>query len=299
MRTILVGLGSQGKKHKQVSEGDIVVTVDPCNPIAGWKDIKDIPINLYDAAIICTPNQVKNPIIEYLLDNKKHIMVEKPLIGTSEELNTLWRIQQKEKVALYTAYNYRFEPHIVQLKKILDNQELGELYTIKIFLGNGTAKNVKDSPWRDQGRGVLEEIGSHQFDLVQYFLNDYNIDFPYVLVTNHENLAWDHTIFHSEGNPLITIESTYCYWKNTFTIDVTGELGSVHINGLLKWGSSTLRTQKRIFPSGVPIENVNYSVDSDPTLYLQYEYFKELCKIGGTNIDTSIWINNIFNEVQV
>jgi len=298
MKTVLIGLGSQGQKHFRVSGKDIIAIVDPLQKVK-YKNIKEVPLNTYNAAIICTPNQEKIPIIEYLLDNKKHIMVEKPLIGTSEELENLWLMQQKQKVALYTAYNYRFEPHIVQIKDILDKETLGEIYSIRIFLGNGTAKNVKESPWRDKGRGVLEEISSHQFDLVQYLLNDEEIEFPYILVSNFENLAYDHVILHSEGNPLITIESTYCYWKNTFTIDITGELGSVHINGLLKWGSSTLRTQKRIFPSGVPIENVNYSVDSDPTLQLQYEYFKELCKVGGTNIDTSIWINNIFNEVQV
>ena len=301
MRTIIIGLGSQGQKHLEVAKEDVIASVDPINEEALYSDIRGIPLDLYDAAIVVTPNQEKLAIIMYLLENQKHVMVEKPLIGKAEELEILKEEQQKRNVTLYTAYNYRFEPHIIKLKELIDNNTLGEIYTCRIFLGNGTAINVLESPWRDKGRGVLEEISSHQLDLIHYLFDDESIawiDFSgCVLASNFENKAYDHIILHSPDEKLITIESTYCYWKNTFTIDITGKLGSAHLDGLLKWGFSELTIRERIFPSGVPKEQVFVSTEKDPTLELQYEYFKELCKTGGTNIDTDIWINNIFNEV--
>ena len=140
----------------------------------------------------------------------------------------------------YRAYNYRFEPHIVKLKELIDNDTLGEIYTCRIFLGNGTAINVLESLWSDKGRGVLEAISSHQLDLIHYLFDDESIDFPRVLAAKLENKAYDHIILYYPDEKLITIESTYCYWKNTFTIDITGKLGSAHLDGLLKWDNSNL-----------------------------------------------------------
>ena len=84
MRTIIVGLGSQGKKHLEVAHTDVIATVDPINEEALYSDIRGIPLDIYDAAIVVTPNQEKLAIIMYLLENQKHVMVEKPLRGTAK-----------------------------------------------------------------------------------------------------------------------------------------------------------------------------------------------------------------------
>ena len=38
-----------------------------------------------------------------------------------------------------------------------------------MFYGNGTARLVRDSDWRDQGSGVLHDLGSHLLDTVAYW----------------------------------------------------------------------------------------------------------------------------------
>ena len=52
------------------------------------------------------------------------------------------RISFKNKCILYSAYNHRFEPNIIKLKKDL-NLHKSKIYNIRLFYGNGTAKNVK------------------------------------------------------------------------------------------------------------------------------------------------------------
>ena len=39
-------------------------------------------------------------------------------------------------------------------------------------------------------------------------------------------------------------------WKNSFNLDVIGEKGSAHINGLCKWGPSTLEIRKENYLVG-------------------------------------------------
>ena len=46
MRTVIIGLGSQGKKHLEVAHTDVIATVDPINKEALYSDIRGIPLDL-------------------------------------------------------------------------------------------------------------------------------------------------------------------------------------------------------------------------------------------------------------
>ena len=41
-----------------------------------------------------------------------------------------------------------------------------------MFYGNGTARLVRNSYWRDQGNGVLSDLGSHLVDTSKFFFDD-------------------------------------------------------------------------------------------------------------------------------
>ena len=65
------------------------------------------------------------------------------------------REREEAGVVLYTAYNHRFEPHYVRMRDLIASGALGRIYCCRMFYGNGTARLVRDSAWRDQGAGVL------------------------------------------------------------------------------------------------------------------------------------------------
>jgi hypothetical protein len=96
---------------------------------------------------------------------------------------------------------------------------------------------------------------------------------------------------------MIRIEGTLLSWRNWFTLDVVGEKGSAHVVGLCKWGPSSLIVRTRVLPSGKPPEESRVLEQSDPTWALEYEHFKRLCRTGGTNIATDIWINDLLNGI--
>ena len=79
MRILIVGLGVQGKKRKSTLKNHNVITADIINKFADYKCIKDVPITDYDVVFLCTPDKEKYKIIKYCIENKKHILVEKPL----------------------------------------------------------------------------------------------------------------------------------------------------------------------------------------------------------------------------
>ena len=196
MRVVVVGYGVQGKKRRRVAGTDFVGIVDPVAADADWRDIAAVPLDRYDAALVCTPDEPKIEILSYLLGNGKHALVEKPLHAANEgELDALERTARATGAVCYTAYNHRFEPHYVRMRDLVKSGVLGDIYRCRMFYGNGTARLVRDSAWRDQGAGVLPDLGSHLLDTARFWFGDIGDDFRLVSVSRFENRAPDHVVF--------------------------------------------------------------------------------------------------------
>ena len=277
----------------------MAVTVDSIQPQAVYKQIEAVPSDEYDAALVCTPDAAKLPILRYLLGHGKHVLVEKPLLGDRpQDLQELEETAKNRRAVCYTAYNHRFEPHLVKLKGTLESGQLGRVYSARFFYGNGTARDVRNSSWRDQGFGVLTDLGSHLLDTILFLFGPLEGRCRRWRADRFENRAYDHFSFGFYGPLPIDCEMTLLSWRNTFHADVYGELGSAHVDSLCKWGPSTFTLRRRIFPSGRPNEESNRLVCADPTWALEYEHFKALCQSPQTNIQNDVWIQSKLHELM-
>ena len=298
MRVIVVGLGVQGRKRLAVAGKEAVATVDPLNAEAHYKRIEDVPLSSYDGALLCIPDEAKLEIIAYLLSNRKHLLVEKPLFAADPaDLIRLKALTEKNRIVCYTAYNHRFEPHFVRMKQAIESGQLGKIYCVRMFYGNGTARLVRDSAWRDQGAGVLPDLGSHLLDTALFWFGKPSVPFDIYSCNRFENNSFDHFSFGANGAPVLQLEMTLLNWRNHFYADVFAEKGSAHIQSLCKWGPSTFTLRQRKLPSGRPDEESVTLVEADPTWELEYRHFKRLCANGESNIDNDIWINTVLNDL--
>lgn len=298
MRVIVVGLGVQGIKRQAIAGKEVVATVDPVQAAADYKSLTDVPLDSYDAALVCTPDDAKIELLTFLLNNGKHLLVEKPLLATANnELEALAKIAYTKGVVCYTAYNHRFEPHFQRMKQTIDSGRLGKIYCVRMFYGNGTARLVRNSPWRDQGMGVLPDLGSHLLDTLLYWFGKPAAPFEIYSCNRFENRSFDHFSFGANGSPVLQLEVTLLNWRNHFYADVLAENGSAHIQSLCKWGPTTFTVRDRKLPSGRPNEEETTLVQSDPTWELEYQHFKELSVTGESNIENDLWINSVLNEL--
>jgi predicted dehydrogenase len=298
MRVIVVGLGVQGRKRHAVAGREAVATVDPFNSDAQYKRVEDVPLGSYDAALLCIPDEPKIELIRYLLGNRKHLLVEKPLFADDPAaLHAIRQLAESNRTTCYTAYNHRFEPHFVRMKALVDSGKLGRIYSVRMFYGNGTARLVRDSAWRDHGAGVLPDLGSHLLDTALYWFGRPVAPFRVHSANRFENLAPDHVAFGCNGSPVLQMEVALLSWRNHFYCDVLAEGGSAHIQSLCKWGPSSFTVRDRKLPSGRPDENTVTLVQTDPTWELEYRHFKELCATGQGNIDNDIWINEVLGSL--
>jgi len=214
-----------------------------------------------------------------------------------EDFHRVERVANINNVRVYTAYNHRFEPSISETKEILDSRVLGKIYQIRIFYGNGTARLVANSNWRDTGLGVISDLGSHCVNLINYWFPNLIFSLQVCNFDSFENQAPDSALLISNNsNPRITIELSLCSWRNTFRAEIVGENGAIGIYGLSKWGESKLVKQERVLPSGVPIETTKLYEAGDKSWDLEQRYFSKLVS-SKTPVDLKIdeLIFNILN----
>lgn len=293
MRVIVAGLGVQGYKRRKHAGEDFVTSVDPVNQEAEYRNIADVPLGSYDAVLACIPDEPKVDLLRYALANGKHVLVEKPLwVDDDKEIVELEQLARMKKVVCYTAYNHRFEPHFIQMRDLIASGKLGKIYSCRMFYGNGTARLVRDSIWRDQGDGVLPDLGSHLLDTCRFWFGNELGEFKLTAAHNFENRAPDHVIISSEENqPRIELEMTLCMWRNHFTCDILAENGSAHIESLCKWGPTSYSYRVRLLPSGRPPETRVTLVQDDPTWEAEYSHFKQLVESGTvTDLSNDLWL---------
>ena len=301
MRVVVIGYGVQGKKRQRVAGKDAVGVVDPVAADVNYRDIQAVPLDSYDAALVCTPDGPKLEILRHLLASGKHVLVEKPLhVETIEAIDELEAIARRTGAVCYTAYNHRFEPHYIRMRDIVQAGTLGKIYRCRMFYGNGTARLVRDSAWRDQGAGVLPDLGSHLLDTARFWFAELGDDFKIVSANRFENRAPDHVVIASESRlPRLEMEMTLLSWRNHFTCDVFAENGSAHIESLCKWGPTTFTVRRRVLPSGRPPEESSTLIQEDPTWIAEYDHFKRLIENRTpTDLATDRWLHLILNRLS-
>ena len=301
MRFLIVGYGVQGKKRLHIAGSEGVGVVDPVAAQAQFRDVREVPLEHYDGALVCTPDEPKMALLTYLLGHGKHVLVEKPLHAQREEdLIELERLARSKGAVCYTAYNHRFEPHYVRMRDLVRSGVLGRIYRCRMFYGNGTARLVRNSDWRDQGAGVLPDLGSHLLDTARFWFGDIGDDFHLVSVSRFENRAPDNVVIANEkSRPKLEFEMTLLAWRNHFTCDVLAENGTAHIESLCKWGPTTFTHRTRILPSGRPPEQATTLVSEDPTWALEYHHFKTLIadKVP-TDLGNDRWLLRVLGRLS-
>ncbi|MBL8832362.1 MAG: Gfo/Idh/MocA family oxidoreductase, partial [Rhodospirillales bacterium] len=233
----------------------------------------------YDAALLCVPDAPKAELVAHLVARGKHVLVEKPFAADEAAFDRIEADARRTRAVVYTAYNHRFEPGFAALRDMLAGGKLGRVYHCRLFYGNGTARLVRESAWRDAGAGVLPDLGSHLLDTLRFWFGEIADDFRVVQASRFENRAPDRVQLAGGGTsgPTFDLDMTLLSWRNHFTCDAFAEKGSAHLSSLCKWGPSTLTLRTRVMPSGRPAEETRTWPEGDPTWDAEYAHFRALC----------------------
>lgn len=192
-----------------------------------------------DAVSICTPNGTHLDYGKKAAEEKKHVIVEKPIEVTIKRAQQLIDACEENDVKLAVIYQSRFLDSISDLKKQFDQNKLG-----KLFMGDAYIKWYRSQEYYDSGawRGTIELDGGgvlinqaiHTVDLLQWLMGDVEAIFAQTGTFTHKLEGEDNAVaaLRFKNGAIGVIEaSTSVQPAQPRRIEIHGEKGSIVING--------------------------------------------------------------------
>lgn len=119
------------------------------------------------AISIATPDHTHTPILLKVLEAGKHVLVEKPLAMTVEECDLILKTRDKHGVKLMVDFHNRWNIPFIQVRKMVESGELGDLMMINVKLNDTIYVPTKMLAWADKSSPV-HFLGSHLVDLIRW-----------------------------------------------------------------------------------------------------------------------------------
>lgn len=131
--------------------------------------IKDADVDIVD---ICTPSAYHAPLAIAALEAGKHVICEKPLAPTPEEIDRMIAARDKSGKLLMTAQHFRFQADTQALKAELETGTLGDIYHARSWMlrRNWTPVRPGFIYKKNSGGGPCIDIGVHILDLTLWMM---------------------------------------------------------------------------------------------------------------------------------
>jgi predicted dehydrogenase len=249
MNVGIIGCGLIGKKRADALQKQRLVacadtSIDRARSVAAkaearsttdWREVataKDV-----DIVIIATQHDSLAEITLAAIRAGKHVLVEKPAARSAAELAPVVKEAEERRALVHVGFNHRYHRAFRKAREIVDQGLLGELMFVRARYGHGGRVGY-EKEWRSQaavsGGGELIDQGVHLIDLARWFLGDFT-----QVAGTARTYFWDTTV---DDNAFLMLETakrqvawlhaSATEWKNTFSMEIYGKVGKLHIDGL-------------------------------------------------------------------
>ena len=216
MKVVQIGVGGWGKNHSRVlSEFGVLSAVCDANSERAEEFGKKYSVNFYDsfeslleqeefdAALVCTPTFTHSDITTRLIENKKHVFVEKPMTYLSEDGQNLIGLAKRNNVILTCGYIERFNPAVASVKDFIKSQKYGDLIRLEFYREHRMPQHIKDV-------GVIYDTSVHDIDTAIWLFDDTpEVVFAIAGKINHEHEDFATITLGFKDNKTATISSNW------------------------------------------------------------------------------------------
>ena len=249
MRFLIVGLGSIGVRHLKnllaLGHKDIIlcrtgkskmVGIDSFSYLPTYYDLDKALAQKPDVVMVTNPTALHIPVAIKAAQAGCHLFIEKPLSHSSEGLDELNKIVQERKLITYIACQFRFHPHIVQIKNWLHEQKLGKVASAHAKW----CEYLPDwHPWEDyrQGYSARKDLGGgvlvtqiHPVDYLYWLFGGISrscgaVSSTGILGVDVDDVA--HLTLVFKKGVIATVEIDYLQKPRVHTLDIVAEKGRV------------------------------------------------------------------------
>ena len=233
-----------------------------------------------EAVVISTPNHLLAPVALAAIECGKHVLVEKPMGRTPEEVYRLVEAGRSKGVRIKAGFNHRYHPAIRRAWELAHQGVVGDLLFIRARYGHGGRPHY-ECDWRGNpetaGGGELLDQGIHLIDLARWFLGDLEEAVGFTATSFWPIAPLEDNAFallRSARGQVVSLHASWTQWKNLFSFEVYGRDGALTVEGLGgSYGTERL-TWARRHPEFRPPEEerVEFS-DPDCSWHLEWEEF--------------------------
>lgn len=121
-----------------------------------------------EAVYVCTPHHLHREHASLAFRAGKHVLVEKPIAGTSDDAAAMVREAASADVKFMVAENFRFLPPVQEAKRLIDQGRAGQVRLIQLHEQFPFAPGGWRSRAELNGGGVLIDGGIHKLSAIAY-----------------------------------------------------------------------------------------------------------------------------------
>jgi len=144
-----------------------------------------------DIVDICTPPQTHSSLVIEAMEAGCHVLAEKPLAMTAEDVDEMFRVSKKEHVKLCVVHQNLFNPAFQKARRLVDGGIVGDLIGVDVgtYVRRDNYMCVHGEHWchRLPG-GIFFEVLPHPVYLLQAFLKNSKV--ASVLTEKLSNFSW-------------------------------------------------------------------------------------------------------------
>ncbi len=300
----VIGGGKWGKNHIKTldalgcSLGIVETNEETLKTYAGsfpqakcFSDIKEASVENFDGFVVATPAETHYDITAYLLEQKKHVLVEKPITLIAENARHLKRLADENGVNLMVGHVLLFHPAIRKIKELIVQGKIGRLqYIYSNRLNLGTVRTEENILW---------SFAPHDVSLFQFFIESFPTEIisrggAFLQPTIHDSTL---TILKYPDN---IVGHIFVSWLHPFKEQRLVVIGS---KGMISFEDSSQEKQNLFYEKGIdwvrgePIKRDGPTeiIDYNPAMPLTEELKYFVDHLDGTPIE----IANSQNAVDV
>ena len=249
MNVGIVGCGLIGKKRaeslldtklvacadRELSRAQALASRFGARASADWRDAaiaSDV-----DLVIVATPHDSLAEITLAAVKAGKHVLVEKPAARSAAELRPVVEAAEARGALVRVGFNHRYHRAFRKAREIVNDGLLGELMFLRARYGHGGRVGY-NREWRANvevsGGGELIDQGVHLIDLSRWFLGDFT-QVHGTAATYFWDMPVDDNAFlmlRTAKGKVAWLHASATEWKNTFSMEIYGKVGKLHIEGL-------------------------------------------------------------------
>ena len=234
-RVAVIGVGAMGRNHarvyREIRDCELVGVADPDRAIAAdvaalnatraFDDYAAILNREHPEAVsVAVPTRYHHRVVIDALNAGCHVLIEKPIAAAPAEAEEMITVAARANRVLVVGHIERHNPAIQELKRRMEQGEVGRLFQIH-------TRRLGPFPPRVRDVGVIIDLATHDLDVIRYLTGSEGVrvyaETKREVHTTREDMLTG--LVHFENDVLAVLEVNWLTPTKIRELTVTGERG--------------------------------------------------------------------------